>query len=177
MEVLIMIMVTILLILSAVAGSVSEPNVYVWEGIQFESGLELSQPESIGLDAVSLSYPANASQEEVVFEVVIAKAPEEMQTAMEMSESELFEYLKTTFLGLTGKADKTTEKEILGQKRTLEQHEHVIPVQSTIHVFFLKLQNGDGVMTAFRVLPRMQTEQAQTEIRTITSTFREVIPD
>ena len=128
---------------------------YSWETIRFKSDFELSEPVKIGLDAVSFMYPDTSGPEGMLAEIVFVKASKELQEMLEMKEPAVFDYLKTTFLGLTEKPDSKRDRDILGKSVKAELFKHTFPTPADIEAVYLTLQSEYGMMLAFRILPEM----------------------
>jgi hypothetical protein len=163
----------IMMCLAAATGIVTGSQDYSWESIRFRSDFQLSQPQSLGLDAVSMVYPADSEPGKSLAEIVLVKASKDMQKTMEMQEADLINYLKTTFLGFYGAPESTVQRDIFGKPVTGERFRQSIPVKSNVEMFFVRLRNEDGLMIAFRMVPEMPVEDAEKLVRTITESMTE----
>lgn len=164
---------SIVMCIVAATGSVAGSQDYSWESIRFQTDFQVSQPQSLGMDAVSMVYPADSEPGKSLAEIVLVKASKDMQQAMEMKESELIAYLKTTYLGFSGDPESTVQRDIFGKPVTGERFRQMIPVASNVEMFFVRLRSEDGLMIAFRIVPDMPVEDAEKLILTITESMVE----
>lgn len=116
-------------------------SVCAWDRFQFEAALPFSGPQKLGLDAVSFVHPAGLGIGQGKIEITLASFPKEMVEGMGMSERELFDYFKTTFLG-AGPGQKAVERAFLGKPVKGDWQVTAIPKARRLEAFLIPLPDG-----------------------------------
>lgn len=132
-----------------------------WGPFQFSTPVEFSDAHPVGLDAVAFVLPADATLGEARFEISLAVLSRGMMEAMEQDETGLFEYGKTTFLGLGGPADDQCPRTIMGGNRVGEVFQHSIPRASTVEAHLVPLTNGDFLLLGLKADAEMPADEAE----------------
>ncbi len=132
----------ILLSLVALGGfPAADTAVCVWDRFQFEVRLPFSGPQKLGLDAVVFVHPAGAAPGRGRIEIALASFPKDMVEGMGMSDKELLEYFKTTFLG-AGPGGQVVERAFLGRTIKGDKQETAIPRAKRQEAYLVPLPEG-----------------------------------
>ncbi len=119
----------------------TDGTICAWERFRFETPLPFSGPQKLGLDAVSFVHPAGLGIGQGKIEITLASFPKEMVEGMGMSERELFDYFKTTFLG-AGPGQKAVERAFLGKPVKGDWQVTAIPKARRLEAFLIPLPDG-----------------------------------
>lgn len=149
----------------------SSDHKYTWNTISFTTPVLFAQPVKIGMDAVSLLYPNDSQPATAQFDITLALSTVEMQKTMGMDDTQLLDYLKTTFMGASGSAQKAKERTILGKTLTGDHQEQTIPKRMLLDSYLIPLANGDKLMLAFKSDVKMDAAEVEKIIDTVTKTF------
>jgi hypothetical protein len=120
-----------------------------WGGVAFSLPAGFAMPQKLGLDAVVLTRPAGTTPGETELEIVLAALPREMQEAMGGDDDQLAEYVKTTFLAVSGKPVRTVTGHFLGRDTPGQVLASSIPRPRDVHFFLLPLKTGAKIAIAF----------------------------
>jgi hypothetical protein len=96
-----------------------------------------SEPMNAGVDAQMILYPADAKPGNEMLSVTFVNFDKTAQDAMQMNDSELVEYVKSTFLATSKPAEAEIERNILGQKAKGQKLTKKIPVPSGVEVYLI----------------------------------------
>lgn len=117
-------------------------------GIEFKTSHEFSEPLKAGLDTYLLTYPKSVKPEDEKMSLTLAFLSAKAQKEMGMTDSELLQYAKTTFLA-TSKPGNPQKLDFFGKSVSGEILQKKIPAPSTLEVFLLPLKNGDKMVIGF----------------------------
>ncbi len=158
------------------ASSYAATHTNTWWKVSFDTPVSFSSPKEIGVDAVSLLHPPDSGLGKAGMEIVLIAVPKEMQEAFNDNDTEILNYVKTTFLAVNGPAKEKVTRSFLGTKSAGERHTTTIPQSKSIDVYLLTLADGDKVALAF-VRGAAMTEDAAERIGAlVASTLKEVPP-
>lgn len=115
--------------------------------LTFETENFVSTPEKLGLDAIMLSWPET---ECALISMCIVQFSKAMQHDTQMSNAELLQYAKTTFLGTSKIAVETKQRTILGVPSIGEIILSKIPIPSQLEIHFFETSSGTKYCVAFR---------------------------
>jgi len=107
----------------------------------------LSGAETIGLDAQQFTLSTKEGGE---LQIVFAKFDSQSQAAMNMSDAELINYAKTSFLGSGKPAQSNKERIILGLPSIGEIISSKIPVPSTIEIHLFSCSSQTKYVLGFK---------------------------
>ena len=145
---------------------------YLVFGLAFNSSVLLSDAEDIGVDAKQFTYPANVEPDKVELQIVFVNFDVESQKNMNMSDTELVSYVKSTFLGTSKAAESTKERQIMDIKSAGEILKTKIPVASNIEIHIITLQNNTKIAIAFKSVSTINSEILENVISEITSSLK-----
>jgi len=134
----------------------------------FNSTLELKNIKA-GLDAQSFIYEQNNNE---VFSVTYVYFSEQTYQNMQLGESELLNYVKSTFLGITKPPISNLERQILGKKSIGEIFISKIPVASDIEIHLINLQNNDKICIAFKTTKDLTEKVREIQIYEILKSLK-----
>lgn len=173
-----------MLLLSAVILSVSviytsttahsEPtHRYTSQGLTFEAPVPFSLPSKLGVDAQSLVFPAQTKPGMESFEIVLVSFSKGALALQKMTEKDLVDYVKTTFLGAGNGSGKNKTQRLMGKNTVGELCETSIPKPSLIEVYPLTLKDGSKAVIAFKYRKDMDVEQAESIVKKVAETLKE----
>lgn len=148
------------------AGALSPAPIEL-HGLEATPPVSFSLPESAGLDAVRVVHPADAKAGGEKLSLLAVAFPKDSG----MTEAELLEYVKTTFLA-TSAAGTPIERTLLGKRVTGQALEKKIPAPSLAQVYVATKKSGDKVVLAF-VFPAGFANEAEAAIAAITASLKE----
>jgi len=119
-----------------------------WRSVSFETPTALSPPREIGLDAVTVTDPPDATHGKAAAEIILVAIPDGMRQDLGNSDSEILSYVKSTFLGTSGQADKAVKRAFLGRMLVGELLTPKIPEPREVEVYLVPLA-GESVAVAF----------------------------
>jgi len=127
-------------------------NTYHVFNVQFSTEIKLSEPQSLGLDALIMKYPHIADDKSALFSVIFVLYPQIAKEAMQMSDDEFLEYAEITFFGSSGQsgqADLTACRNVLGATVESRIVEKCFPDNKYRETFIVALDNGDSLVIGF----------------------------
>lgn len=148
----------------ALAGATPEVEVH---GLRFAPPIAFSSPAPAGLDALLVVHPAEAKAggEKLSLTAVA------FEKDCGMSDAELLDYVKTTFLAATA-AGKPVERTILGRPVKGLALEKKVPAPSHAQVYVVTKSKGDKVVLGFVFGPGF-AEEAEKAIAAIAASMKE----
>jgi hypothetical protein len=157
-------------------GSASSSEKYssTWWKIAFDTPMRFSPPRETGLEAASFLYPPDSSLGKAGMEISVVAVPKEMQEAFANNDTEILEYVKTTFLALSGPAKAKTERKFLGKICSGESHSVTVPKNTVAEVYLLSLADGDKVAVGFVRDGAMPENTAEKIMATVAGSLKEV---
>ena len=135
----------------------------------FTTGKDLQGPQDAGLNALTFMYEEAGKEVMTITFVLFTK---EDQDAMQMNDSELKDYAKTTFFGTSKPAESYTERIIMGQNSQGERLFVKIPVASDLEVHFITTDSGEKYCIGFKSLKELPQELRITLITDILSSLK-----
>lgn len=153
----------------------ADATICSWDRFQFETTLPFSGPQKIGLDAVSFVHPAELGIGQGRIEITLASFPKDMVEGMGLSEKELFEYFKTTFLG-AGPGQKAVERAFLGQPVKGDRQVTAIPKARRLEAYLLPLPDGGRLGLAFSALTAVPDADLEATAASVSKTLKLVEP-
>ena len=170
----IFVLVSAALFLLPGTASSSEKHVNSWWKIAFDTPMVFSHPRETGLEAASFLYPPDSGLGKAGMEITLVAVPKEMQEAFAGNDTEILEYVKTTFLALSGPAKAKTERKFLGKICRGESHIATIPRNTVAEVYLFSLTDGDKVAVGFVRDGAMSENTAEKIMATAAGTLKEV---
>lgn len=152
---------------AALAAVAASPAVLDLHGLKSTPSVPFSVPEEAGLDAVRVVHPATAKAGEEKLAVTAVAFPKDSG----MTDAELLDYVKTTFLATSAPGRKVV-RAFLGKEVAGQGLEKKIPAPSLAEVYAVTKKGGDKVVLAFVFAPDF-AEQAGPAIAAIAATMRE----
>lgn len=156
------------------AASSSEKHANTWWKIAFDTPMRFSPPRETGLEAASFLYPPDSGLGKAGMEISVVAVPKEMQEAFADNDTEIFEYVKTTFFALSGPAKAKTERTFLGKMCSGESHSATIPKNTVAEVYLFPLADGDKVAVGFVRDGTMPENTAEKIMATVAGSLKEV---
>ncbi len=143
------------------------PAVLDLHGLKSTPSIPFSAPEPAGLDAVRVVHPPGAKPGGEKLALTAVAFPKDSG----MTDSELLDYVKTTFLA-TSAPGRRVVRTFLGREVAGEGLQKKVPAPSAAEVYVVTKKGGDKVVLAFVFEPGFadRTEQA---IAAIASTMKE----
>jgi hypothetical protein len=163
----------ILLLCSAATFAGAGMNHTSWRTVSFDTPTAMSLPVEIGLDAVTVTEPPDALHGKALMEVSLVAIPKDLRESLENSDSEVLNYVKSTFLGTSKPADKAVERSFLNSKVSGELLSSKIPAPREIEVYLIPLSGGASVAVAFCRGLSVPREKFESLIETVARSFRE----
>jgi hypothetical protein len=120
-----------------------------WRTVSFDTPAALSRPVEIGLDAVTVTDPPDAPHGKALMEITLVAIPKDLRESLGNSDSEVLNYVKSTFLGTSRSADKAVERSFLGRAVLGELLSSKIPAPREIEVYLIPLSGRESVAVAF----------------------------
>ncbi len=155
-------------LISAVPSSAAgPPSAVEVHGLSFIPPIAFSAPAPAGLDALLVVHPADAKSGGEKASLTAVAFPKDSG----MSDAELLDYVKTTFLGASA-SGKPVTRTFLGKKVTGQALEKKIPAPSGAEVYVVTKKSGDKVVLGFVFSPGFAKE-AQEAIAGIAATMKE----
>jgi hypothetical protein len=148
-------------------------NAYSIGGVTFQSPLPFSPPSKVGLDASSLIYPASSSAGRGECELTFVSISKKMQDEMKCTDREMLDYVKSTFLAISGKAKAHRKRSFIGKTVTGDVLECSIPVKSHIEVYLIPLSRGNKLAVSFKYTDKIASVDVEKVINTVASTMKE----
>jgi len=147
--------------------SAASPAVVQLHGLRADSPVPFSAPEGAGLDAVRAVHPPAAKAGGEKLAVTAVAFPKDSG----MSDAELVEYVKTTFLA-TSAPGRRVVRLFLGREVTGQGLEKKVPAPSLAEVYVVTKRKGDKVVLAFVFAP-LFAKEAESAISAIAATMKE----
>jgi hypothetical protein len=136
------------LILTAVTGFAIPGQITKIHELTFNTTFEFSAPAPAGLDALLMVHPKDAKSGVEKMSITAVRFPADAVGAGGMSDAELLEYVKTTFLA-TSVAGTLVERAFLTQKIRGEALMKSIPVPAQAEVYVVLLKTGVKIVLGF----------------------------
>jgi len=155
------------LIHAASESAAGPPSAVEVHGLEFTPPIAFSAPAPAGFDALLVVHPADAKAGGEKVSLTAVAFPKDSG----MSDAELLEYVKTTFLATTS-SGKPIERTFLGKPVKGQALEKKIPAPSSAEVYVVTKKNGDKVVLGFVTSPGFAKE-AQEAIAGIAATMKE----
>jgi hypothetical protein len=127
----------------------------------------------VGLDAITVTDPPDALLGKALMEITLVAISKEMRESLGSSDSEVLGYVKSTFLGTSGPADKEVQRNFLDRTVSGELLSTKIPAPREIEVYLVPLSGGESVAVAFCRGLSAPREKFEALIETAVRTFRE----
>jgi len=140
---------------------------------QFLTSIRMSEPEQVGLDAMSMHFPHDADFQNTSFVVMFVLYPQIAKEAMQMSNEEFLEYAKVTFFASGGSAENTKTRTFFGKSVETQIINKSIPVDSVLEVGIVPLENGDAVVIGFDMKDGFSIDEYEKTILEITESLKE----
>ncbi len=148
---------------------------HTWWKIAFSTPVAFSAPQEIGMDAVTLLLPPDATPGGGRLEITLVSIPKVMREGMGMkSDDELAGYVKSTFLGTAKPAEKTVERTFMGKKVAGGVQEVKIPRKAELTLFLIPLSGEDTLALALVRDAAVPADEAESVLGTISRTFSEI---
>ena len=136
-------------------------NTYQIFELELRSSLNFSQPQSLGVDALIMNYPSNASIDEVLLSLGFVKYTSEAHEAMQMNSDEFLEYAKISFFGTGSNAESNKSRNILGKEIQTQILQKKIPKACTLEIGIIPLENNEFIVLGFEISETMNKEEAE----------------
>lgn len=156
-----------------VAAFAEIPEIYHIRGLTFQIPLKLSPPVKAGLDATSFFFPDKAEFGKEKFEMMLVFLDMNMIESSGMDDGELLQYVKSTYLGTTKKADRNVERKALGKMVQGEWQKTSIPRKATLEIYLVPLKDGSRLAAAFRSYEGMNDKESEKMIKAFFDTLTE----
>ncbi len=169
-----LIVITLLISLLTVQISGAAKGEHTWGKISFQTPVDFSNPQKLGLDAVALMHPPDCGLGKGQMEISLVAVPKDMAESLGNKDAEILSYVKTTFLGSAVPAAKTVERSFLGKKVAGEAQTTSIPKKSELELYLVPLSDGDKVTVAFKWDAAFPKEKADSVIAKVAQSFKEV---
>jgi len=164
----------IVLFLCLAATAFSSGNFPVsWRTVSFDTPTQMSRPTEIGLDAVAITDRPEASHGNALMEVVLVAIPADLREALGNSDSEVVNYVKSTFLGTAKSAEKTVTRTFLGRTVFGELLSSKIPAPREIELYLIPLADGGSMAVAFSRDTSLSRERFEALADKVSRSFRE----
>ena len=163
----------VLFLTASVAAFSEAPEIYHIRGLTFQIPLKLSPPVKAGLDATSFFFPDKAESGKEKFEMMLVFLDKEMMESSGMNDEELLQYVKTTYLGSTKKAEKKVERKALGKTVQGEWQKTSIPRKAALEIYLIPLKDGSKLSAAFRSYEDMDEKESEKVIKAFFDTLAE----
>ncbi len=140
--------------------------------LMFNTSFELTQALKAGIDAQQFCYPAKVENQDFSLFVTFVRFDAESQKNMNMSDNELIDYVKSTFLGTAKPAEKIAERIIMGQKSSGQLLKSKIPTPSNIEIHLITLQDSTKFAISFKSNNSVSSEDFEKIIIETTSSLK-----
>jgi hypothetical protein len=127
----------------------------------------------IGLDAVTVTDPPDAPLGKPLMEITLVEISEEMRQSLGGSDTEVLNYVKSTFLGTTKPAEKEVVRTFHRRTVSGELLSTKIPEPREIEVYLIPLSGGESVAVAFCRSHSVPREKFEALVTTAARTFLE----
>ncbi len=162
----------ILLVATGVLWSAGEVD-QRWGKIAFQTPFPFSKPEKIGMDAVALVAPPAAGLGKGKIEITLATFSKEMKASSGLKDDELAGYFKSTFLGLSSKAERTVQRTFLGRSITGDVGRTSIPKKTVVESYLIPCQGGGTLGIAVSLDALLSAGELERVVALIAATLRE----
>jgi len=146
---------------------------YTSNGLSFETPVLFASASKLGVDAWSLVFPAQAAPGKEDFEIVLVSFSKSALALQKMTEKDLVDYVKITFLAAGKKSGKNKTRRLLGVSTMGEICETSIPKPSLIEAYPLTLKDGSKVVFSFKYRKNMDAGQAESIMGKVAETLKE----
>jgi len=140
--------------------------------LTFNSSFEFSGPLKIGVDAQQFSYPANVDDNYNLLNLTFIIFDSEAQKNMNMSDSELLSYAKSTFFATSKPAETTKVRQIIGFNSAGEILKTKIPAISNLEIHLITLPDNTKYVFGFKSVNSMNEIELEKIINEITSNLK-----
>ncbi len=137
----------------------------------FNSSFVLSERENIGVEAQQFIYPADATEDKILLQAIFVKFDVEAQTKLNMTDAELINYAKTTFLATGKAAESLKERKIMGNISAGEILKTKIPIPSNIEIHLITLPDTTKLAISFKSVSSIDASELEKIIDEITSSL------
>jgi len=148
------------LMLAAASGFGISGQITQMHDLTFNTTIEFSVPAAAGLDALRIVHPKDAKSSAEKMSITAVRFPADAVGAGGMSDAELLEYVKTTFLA-TSVAGTQVERTFLTQKIMGEALVKSIPAPARAEVYVVSLKTGAKVVLGFVFAPDFAAQAGQ----------------
>jgi hypothetical protein len=162
-----------LVLLTGLPGATDGSQVVAVEGVIFTTPLPFSEARAIGLDAYACLYPAGAKLGSEEFEIAFVFFSSQMQSETGFSEREMFDYARSTFLGLGLPAKESKKRIFAGKEIKGDMDATSIPRPGLWESYLLSLADGRKLVLAFKAAATMDKTLVEKIIATAAETFAE----
>jgi hypothetical protein len=136
------------LLIPVLAGMAAPAQLIQIHGLTFSTSLAFSSPSPVGLDALSVLYPNSAKPGTEAMCITAVHFPADAVGAGGMSDTDLIEYVKATFLAKSG-AGIPVERVFLSHRVQGEAIKKSLPVPSHAEIYVIPLKAGDKIVIGF----------------------------
>lgn len=155
-------------LIASTAPGAGPPGGIEVHGLKFSPPIAFSAPAPAGLDALIVVHPPDAKTGAEKVSLTAVAFPKDSG----MSDAELLDYVKTTFLATTV-SGKPVERAFLGKPVKGQALEKKIPAPSNAEIYVTTKKSGDKVVLGFVFSPGFARE-AREAIAGIAATMKEV---
>ena len=139
--------------------------------LTFNSSVELSGSFEAGVNAQQFAYPANVEVDNLLH-ITFVMFDAESQRNMNMSDAELLNYAKTTFLGTSKPAETTKERQIMKRNSVGEILKTKIPTPSNIEIHLITLPDNTKIVIGFKSANSINASDLEKIITEVTSSLK-----
>ena len=139
----------------------AENKSYTWKNVGFQSPVEFSGPEKLGMGAVFFTHPPNAAPKQAKFEITLVLIKAQQIQAMGMDEAGLLAYVKSTYLGTAKPAEGHKERTINGSPVKGEVLSKKIPKSSSLELYLIPLPDGGKLALGFTACASLAKDEAE----------------
>lgn len=169
----VIIMTIFLLSVAAQLALAAAPFITEWRSVSFETAMPVSAPKDAGLDAVTVSAPPDAAPGKALLEVALVAVSGDMRASLGDGDQAVTDYVKTTFLGVYGGAEKPVQRNFLGRAVSGKSFSSKIPSPRYMELYLVPLSSGDSMAVAFSASRSVASEDFHAFIARVAATFHE----
>jgi len=144
-----------------------------WGKVAFETPVDFSKPEEIGMGAVALTSPSDSPQGKGNLVITLVYVPKDMQESMGNNPAAVMTYVKSTYLGTAKPAQRAKDITFLGQVVKGEVQAMTIPKPGELEVYLVRLSGGDKVAVALARGQDIPAAEAAKVMGMVAKTFKE----
>ncbi len=172
-SIFLIIMMVFTLAIASKRALAAAPFITEWRSVSFETAMPVSVPKDAGLDAVTVSSPPDAAPGKALLEVALVAVSGDMRAGLGDADQAVMDYVKTTFLGVSGGAEKPVQRNFLGRAVSGKSFSSKIPSPRDMELYLVPLSSGDSMAVAFSAGRSVTSEDFQAFIARVAATFRE----